>query len=145
MRPSPITPSLKKKKKCKRSTLVMWSRGTSVALSGSGCRSLCSPVNWSRCQHRHLLWLSLLLCCRPAGRRGSPCPEIHPSLSPLACYCLKHRRGFMNSLRHFHTFLFCWFNIWRWQCMEWWLLSCKQRGCQKCRYGCMKYHFDEKT
>lgn len=42
------------------------------------------------------------------GCRGSlPCPKLYPSLSPLACYCLKHCSGFMRSLILFHTFLSC--------------------------------------
>ena len=54
--------------------------------------------------------------CWPGCRGSPPCPKIHPSLSPLACYCLKHSHGFMNSLRHLCTFLICCMTI---TCCEW--------------------------
>lgn len=57
--------------------------------------------------------------CLPAPRvRGRhSVPKTHPSLSPLACYCLKHCRRFLNSLRCFRTmFLILCLII---KCREW--------------------------
>lgn len=54
----------------------------------------------------------------PACQGSSLCPKIHPSLSPLACYCLKHCCRFLNSLRHFGTFLLRCLIIICWEWME---------------------------
>ncbi len=73
---------------------------------------------------------------RPGCRGSAPCPKIHPSLSPLACYCLKHSHGFMNSFRHFHTFLICCLTIKCCKLRDWLLLTYKQGGCHECQYWC---------